>query len=79
MARLTIDEIEVGVRGQRITIAGSLLPKDDSRYRTEETLDMSLQQARELYRMLAAMIPIAEASASSAPVLVMCDEEKETV
>ncbi len=59
---LKASEIEVGVRGQRVTIRGSRPPADGERYTSEQEIDLDLPLARELRRLLDAAIPLAEQS-----------------
>jgi hypothetical protein len=62
MSLLQPDDIEVGIRGQRITVRGIRTPREGDRYTSEQELDLSLPQAREVLRLLTELIPLAEQS-----------------
>lgn len=66
MSMLRAKEVEVGVRGQRITVRGSKPPDDENKYGSEQEMDLDLSLARELLRLLGAAIPLAEASKPAA-------------
>lgn len=68
MSAIVPDELGAGVQGQRITIRGVQWPSDERKYRAEEELDLSLSQARELLRLLTALIPLAEQAKPAVPV-----------
>lgn len=62
MSLIQPDDVEIGVRGQRITIRGIRAPREGDRYTSEQELDLSLSQAREVLRLLTELIPLAEQS-----------------
>jgi hypothetical protein len=68
MTVLRAAEIEVGVKGQRLLVRGSAPPSGDSRYWSEQEIELDLQLARELLRLLGEMIPLAEKSKPPSPV-----------
>ena len=75
MSILKAEDIEVGIRGQRITVRGSKPPEGDSRYGSEQELDLELPLARELLRLLSAAIPLAEKAKTAAPTVAIGREE----
>lgn len=62
MSSMKVQEIAVGVAARRLLVRGKSPPSGPSGYEREEELDMELPIARELLRLLTAMIPLAEAS-----------------
>lgn len=75
MSRIRPHELEVGIRGQRIAITGYENAGGERKYASEETLDISLQQARDLFRLLGKLIPIAERSQPSAQIVSVSEKE----
>lgn len=62
-----VKTIEIGIRGQNITVRGS---NPEDRYGGQE-LEMELVLARELHRLLGRLIPLAEKSRLPAPVVAL--------
>ena len=75
MSTLKATEIAVGVRGQNIFVRGTAPPLGDNRYGSEEEIDLSLPLARELYRLLGAMIGLAERGGEPAEVVALADSK----
>lgn len=75
MSLIKVGEIEVGCRGQRITIRGIESPLSGKTYPCEAQMELSLQQAREVYRLLGKLIPVAEKSTLAAPVIAVSSQE----
>ena len=58
------EEVEVGIRGQTITIRGTVAPREGQTYERSEELTLSLPLARKLLTLLTALLPLAEQSAA---------------
>ncbi len=75
MTMIRVAEVEVGCRGQRITVRGTEQAMPGKTYQSEAETDMSLPQARELRRLLGRLIPVAEKSTVAAPVVALAVQE----
>jgi hypothetical protein len=67
MSRLKATEVEVSVRSQNIAVIGYQPPDTDNKYVRTEEIELTLPLARELLRLLTALIPLAEQAAPLAP------------
>lgn len=65
------EQIEVGVKGSGITVRGTAGPQDGKAYGSEQELELTLPQARELLRLLRHMIPLAEKATAAAGVVAI--------
>jgi len=74
MSILAVQNIEVGVKGQRITVRGSCPPTEGRQYGNEQEIELDLRLARELHRLLGKLIPLAEKSGPPAPVTSIASE-----
>lgn len=75
MSVLAVHEVEVGIRGQRITVRGSCPPDAENRYGREQEMDLDLPLARELLRLLTAAIPLAEQAKPGAAIVGLGQKE----
>lgn len=62
-------DIEVGVKGQHITVRGSCAPSEGRQYGNEAEMYIDLSLARELHRLLGKLIPLAEQSKPTATIV----------
>lgn len=74
MSLIRVGDLEVGCRGQRITVRGIEPAIVGKGYQAEAEMELSLQQARELHRLLGRLIPVAEKSAVAAPIVALADQ-----
>lgn len=71
MTMIEAKVIEVGVKGQRITVRGSCPPTSERSYGNEQEIELDLTLARELHRLLGKLIPLAEKSGTPAAILAV--------
>ncbi len=64
-------DIEVGVRGQNLSVRASSPPTGDRQYGSDAEFGMDLTLARELLRLLTEMIPLAEKSKPAVDVVAL--------
>jgi hypothetical protein len=67
-------ELEVGIKGQNITVRGYCPPSDERSYRNDQEIILDLPLARELHRLLGKLIPLAEQSQTTAKVVPLSAE-----
>lgn len=65
------EHIEVGIRGQRLTVRGAGPRTDGASYGTEQEIELDLTLARELHRLLGKLIPLAEKGKSGGEVVAL--------
>lgn len=75
MSMVIAQEIEVGVSGQQITVRGVQPPRGTNAYAQVAELQLTLPLAREMYRLLGKMIPLAEQAKPLAPVVELAGDD----
>jgi hypothetical protein len=74
MTMIRATEIEIGIKGQRLTMRGSCPPTSDRAYGNEAEFELDLTLARELHRLLGKLIPLAEKGRATAEVVALTTE-----
>lgn len=74
MSMIRATEIEVGVKGQRLTVRGSCQPSEGRQYGNEQEFEIDLTVARELHRLLGKLIPLAEKGRAAAEIVTLTTE-----
>lgn len=75
MTMIRATEIEVGIKGQRLTVRGSVASSSERQYGNEQEFELDPTLARELHRLLGKLIPLAEKGRASAEVVALTTEK----